>query len=99
LVCDEQQQQATASKAGSCWPLRATAFEQPNFRIVAVEQANHSFADVKHLRELGKKFAEELEEFFRQLSLGSCELRDDRTAEVVREQRSRISRSREDGEE
>ena len=33
-------------------------------RIVAIEQANHSFADVKHIRELGKKFVRELEEFF-----------------------------------
>ena len=31
---------------------------------VAVEKANHSFADVGHIRELGKKFVRELEEFF-----------------------------------
>jgi inorganic pyrophosphatase len=35
-----------------------------NDRIVAVEQANHSFADVKHIRDLGRKFVRELEEFF-----------------------------------
>jgi inorganic pyrophosphatase len=35
-----------------------------NDRIVAVEKANHSFADVSHIRELGKKFVRELEEFF-----------------------------------
>jgi inorganic pyrophosphatase len=35
-----------------------------NDRIVAVERANHSFADLKHVRDLGKKFVRELEEFF-----------------------------------
>jgi inorganic pyrophosphatase len=35
-----------------------------NDRVVAVEQANHSFADVDHIRELGRKFVRELEEFF-----------------------------------
>ena len=35
-----------------------------NDRIVAVEQANHSFADVKHIRDLGRKFVRELEEIF-----------------------------------
>jgi inorganic pyrophosphatase len=35
-----------------------------NDRIVAVEKANHSFANVGHIRELGKKFVRELEEFF-----------------------------------
>jgi inorganic pyrophosphatase len=35
-----------------------------NDRIVAVGQANHSFANVKHIRELGKKFVREIEEFF-----------------------------------
>jgi inorganic pyrophosphatase len=35
-----------------------------NDRIVAVEQANHSFADVKNIDVLGKKFVRELEEFF-----------------------------------
>ena len=35
-----------------------------NDRIVAIEQANHSYAQVKHIDDLGKKFVEELEEFF-----------------------------------
>jgi inorganic pyrophosphatase len=35
-----------------------------NDRIVAVEQANHSYAHVKHVDDLGKKFVKELEEFF-----------------------------------
>jgi inorganic pyrophosphatase len=35
-----------------------------NDRIVSVERANHSFADVRHVRELGKTFVRELEEFF-----------------------------------
>lgn len=35
-----------------------------NDRVVAVEQANHSFADISHIRELGHKFVQELEEFF-----------------------------------
>jgi inorganic pyrophosphatase len=35
-----------------------------NDRIVAVEKANHSFGNVSHIRELGKKFVRELEEFF-----------------------------------
>jgi inorganic pyrophosphatase len=35
-----------------------------NDRAVAVEQANHGFADVDHIRQLGKKFVRELEEFF-----------------------------------
>jgi inorganic pyrophosphatase len=35
-----------------------------NDRIVAVEQGNHSFANVDHIRDLGKKFVRELEEFF-----------------------------------
>jgi hypothetical protein len=35
-----------------------------NDRIVAVEQANHSYARVKHIDDLGRKFVEELEEFF-----------------------------------
>jgi inorganic pyrophosphatase len=33
-------------------------------RLVAVEQENHSFANVDHIRDLGKKFVRELEEFF-----------------------------------
>ena len=35
-----------------------------NDRIVAIEEANHSFAYVKHVDDLGKKFVRELEEFF-----------------------------------
>lgn len=35
-----------------------------NDRIVAIEQANHSYAHVKHIKDLGKKFIAELEEFF-----------------------------------
>ena len=35
-----------------------------NDRIVAVEEENHSYAHVKHIKDLGKKFVDELEEFF-----------------------------------
>jgi len=35
-----------------------------NDRIVAVEQMNHSYAHVKHVDDLGKKFVKELEQFF-----------------------------------
>ena len=35
-----------------------------NDRIVAIEEANHSYANVRHIKELGKKFLQELEEFF-----------------------------------
>lgn len=35
-----------------------------NDRIIAVEEANHSYAHIRHVRELGKKFSKELEEFF-----------------------------------
>jgi inorganic pyrophosphatase len=35
-----------------------------NDRIVAIEEANHSFAHVSHVKELGKKFVKELDEFF-----------------------------------
>ena len=35
-----------------------------NDRIVAIEQANHSYAHVQHIDDLGKKFVKELEEFF-----------------------------------
>lgn len=31
---------------------------------IAVEDANHSYAHVRHVKELGKKFCKELEEFF-----------------------------------
>jgi inorganic pyrophosphatase len=35
-----------------------------NDRIVAIEKENHSFADVLHVKDLGKTFLEELEDFF-----------------------------------
>jgi len=35
-----------------------------NDRIVAVERANHSYAPIKHVNDLGKRFVKELEEFF-----------------------------------
>ncbi len=35
-----------------------------NDRIVAIEEANHSYAYVRHVKELGKQFVRELEEFF-----------------------------------
>jgi inorganic pyrophosphatase len=35
-----------------------------NDRIIAVEQDNHSYASVKHVDDLGKEFARELEDFF-----------------------------------
>jgi len=35
-----------------------------NDRIIAIEEANHSYAHVRHVKELGKKFYRELEEFF-----------------------------------
>jgi len=35
-----------------------------NDRIIAVEHANHSFADIKTLDDLGKQFCRELEGFF-----------------------------------
>ena len=35
-----------------------------NDRVVAVEQGNHSYAHIRHIDELGKKFVNELEEFF-----------------------------------
>src|SRR5580692_384049 len=38
--------------------------KERNDRIVAVEQENHSYAFVKHVDNLGKKFVRELEEFF-----------------------------------
>jgi inorganic pyrophosphatase len=37
---------------------------QRNDRIVAIEIANHSYARVNHVKDLGKKFETELEEFF-----------------------------------
>ena len=38
--------------------------KERNDRIVAVECDNHSFADIKHIDDLGKQFLRELEEFF-----------------------------------
>jgi inorganic pyrophosphatase len=35
-----------------------------NDHVVAIEEANHSYAHVKHVNDLGKKFVKELEEFF-----------------------------------
>lgn len=35
-----------------------------NDRIIAIEEANHSYAHIHHVKELGKKFVRELEEFF-----------------------------------
>jgi inorganic pyrophosphatase len=35
-----------------------------NDRIVAIEHGNHSFADIKHVKDLGKEFVTELETFF-----------------------------------
>jgi len=35
-----------------------------NDRIVAIEKENHSWADIRHIDDLGKQFREELEEFF-----------------------------------
>jgi inorganic pyrophosphatase len=35
-----------------------------NDRIVAIEQENHSYAKVKHINQLGKKWVGELEDFF-----------------------------------
>lgn len=37
---------------------------QRNDRIVAIESANHSYAHVRNVQDLGKKFVKELEEFF-----------------------------------
>jgi inorganic pyrophosphatase len=35
-----------------------------NDRVVAVEKENHSFADIHHIKDLGKTFLQELEDFF-----------------------------------
>lgn len=35
-----------------------------NDRVVAIEKENHSWADIKHIDDLGKHFLNELEEFF-----------------------------------
>jgi len=38
--------------------------KERNDRVVAVESANHSYARVKHIDDLGKRFEKEIEEFF-----------------------------------
>jgi inorganic pyrophosphatase len=38
--------------------------KERNDRIVAIEQSNHRWAHVKHIRDLGKHFLAELQEFF-----------------------------------
>lgn len=38
--------------------------KERNDRVVAVEKDNHSWADIKHIDDLGKQFRQELEEFF-----------------------------------
>lgn len=38
--------------------------KERNDRVVAIELENHSYARVKHVKDLGKKFVRELEEFF-----------------------------------
>jgi inorganic pyrophosphatase len=43
---------------------RSKKLKERNDRIIAIEQANHSYAQVKHIDDLGKEFVEELEEFF-----------------------------------
>lgn len=55
----------------SCRPVGVIEGEQKdkkgkerNDRIIAVEKDAHSFADVKTIDDMGKKFEEELEEFF-----------------------------------
>jgi len=55
----------------TCRPVGVIAGEEKdgkkkirNDRIVAIEQGNHSYEAIKHIRELGKPFVRELEEFF-----------------------------------
>jgi inorganic pyrophosphatase len=35
-----------------------------NDRLIAIENDNHSYASIRHFREMGKAFCEELFEFF-----------------------------------
>jgi inorganic pyrophosphatase len=35
-----------------------------NDRVIAIEQENHSYADIENVNDLGKEFVKELEEFF-----------------------------------
>ncbi|HEY4934788.1 MAG TPA: inorganic diphosphatase [Terriglobales bacterium] len=38
--------------------------KERNDRVVAIEKGNHSWAEIKHIDDLGKEFRRELEEFF-----------------------------------
>lgn len=38
--------------------------KERNDRVVAIEQSNHSFADIDHINDLGKQFVHELQMFF-----------------------------------
>ena len=38
--------------------------KERNDRIIAIDKDNHDFAHIKHFKDLGKKFVQELEEFF-----------------------------------
>jgi inorganic pyrophosphatase len=38
--------------------------KERNDRVVAIEKDNHSFADIKNVDDLGKRFVQELEDFF-----------------------------------
>jgi inorganic pyrophosphatase len=38
--------------------------KERNDRVVTIEKANHSFADIKHIDDLGKQFLLELKQFF-----------------------------------
>ena len=42
----------------------AKKLNERNDRIVAIENENHSFADIRHVNDLGKEFLRELETFF-----------------------------------
>jgi inorganic pyrophosphatase len=43
---------------------RSKQSKSRNDRVVAVECSDHDFADINHIRRLGKRFVRELEEFF-----------------------------------
>jgi len=51
---------AAYANAGSSQASRAR--RRASDRIIAIEEANHSYAHVHHVKELGKKFVRELEE-------------------------------------
>jgi inorganic pyrophosphatase len=38
--------------------------KERNDRVVAIEEKNHSFAEIKHIDDLGDQFSRELQEFF-----------------------------------